>query len=51
MLDYSIRSPLAPTISPGFYGWTSRGGSSSSFYTVTLYVKRVIERERESDHC
>jgi hypothetical protein len=22
MLDYSIRGSLAPSISPGFYGWT-----------------------------
>jgi hypothetical protein len=22
MLDYSIRAPLTPSISPGFYGWT-----------------------------
>jgi hypothetical protein len=29
MLDYSIRGPLAPSISPGFYGWTGRGGSFS----------------------
>jgi hypothetical protein len=27
-LDRSIRGPLAPSISPGFYGWTGRGGSS-----------------------
>jgi hypothetical protein len=27
MLDYSIRGPLAPSISPGFYGWTGRGGA------------------------
>jgi hypothetical protein len=25
MLDYSIRGPLASSISPGFYGWTGRG--------------------------
>jgi hypothetical protein len=29
LLDYSIRGPLTPSISPGFYGWTGRGGSSS----------------------
>jgi hypothetical protein len=29
MLDYSIRVPLASSISPVFYGWTDRGGSSS----------------------
>jgi hypothetical protein len=29
MLDYSIRGPLASSISPGFYGWTGSGGSSS----------------------
>jgi hypothetical protein len=28
VLDYSIRSPLAPSISPGFYDWTDKGGSS-----------------------
>jgi hypothetical protein len=28
MLYYSIRGPLVPSISPGFYGWTGRGGSS-----------------------
>jgi hypothetical protein len=22
MLDYSIKGPLAPSISPGLYGWT-----------------------------
>jgi hypothetical protein len=27
MLDYSIRGPLAPSISPGFYSCTGRGGS------------------------
>jgi hypothetical protein len=27
MLDYSIRGPLAPFISLGFYGWTDRGGA------------------------
>jgi hypothetical protein len=26
MLDYSIKGPLAPSISLGFYGWTDRGG-------------------------
>jgi hypothetical protein len=26
VLDYSIRGSLAPSISPGFYGWTGRGG-------------------------
>jgi hypothetical protein len=29
MLDYSIRGLLVPSISPEFYGWTVRGGSSS----------------------
>jgi hypothetical protein len=29
MLDYSIRGPLASSISPEFYSWTDRGGSSS----------------------
>jgi hypothetical protein len=29
MLDYSIRGLLVPSISPGFYGWTIRGGFSS----------------------
>jgi hypothetical protein len=29
MLDYSIRAPLAPSISLGLYGWTGRGESSS----------------------
>jgi hypothetical protein len=29
MLDYSIRGPLAYSISPGFYGWIGRGGSST----------------------
>jgi hypothetical protein len=29
MLDYSIKGLLTPSISPGFYGWTGRGGSSS----------------------
>jgi hypothetical protein len=27
MLDYSIRGPLAPSMSPGFYGWIGRGGA------------------------
>jgi hypothetical protein len=27
MLDYSIRDPLTPSISPEFYGWTGRGGA------------------------
>jgi hypothetical protein len=27
MLDYSIRGPLAPSISLGFYGWTDRVGA------------------------
>jgi hypothetical protein len=27
LLDYSIRDPLAPSISPGFYGSTDRGGA------------------------
>jgi hypothetical protein len=30
MSDYSIRGPLAPSISPGFYGWNGRGESSST---------------------
>jgi hypothetical protein len=30
MLDYSIRCPIAPSILPGFYGWTGMGGYSSS---------------------
>jgi hypothetical protein len=30
MLDYSIRGPLAPSISSEFYGWTGRGGTSST---------------------
>jgi hypothetical protein len=34
MLDYSIRGPLAASISPGFYGWTDRGGSSSTTTTI-----------------
>jgi hypothetical protein len=25
VLDYSIRAPLTPFISPGFYDWTDRG--------------------------
>jgi hypothetical protein len=29
-LDYSIRGPLASSISPGFYGWTGRGEPSST---------------------
>jgi hypothetical protein len=29
-LDYNIRDSLAPSISPDLYGWTDRGGSSSS---------------------
>jgi hypothetical protein len=29
VLDYSIRDFLAPSISPVFYGWTGREGSSS----------------------
>jgi hypothetical protein len=28
ILDYSIRVPLATSISPVFYGWTDRVGSS-----------------------
>jgi hypothetical protein len=27
MLDYSIRDPITPSISPVFYGWTGRGGA------------------------
>jgi hypothetical protein len=27
LLDYSIRGPLTPSISPMFYGWTGRGGA------------------------
>jgi hypothetical protein len=27
MLDYSIRDPLTPSISPEFYGWIGRGGA------------------------
>jgi hypothetical protein len=30
ILDYSIRNPLAPYISLGFYGWTGREESSST---------------------
>jgi hypothetical protein len=30
MLNYSIRDPLAHSISPRFYGWTGRGGCSST---------------------
>jgi hypothetical protein len=30
MLNYSIRGPLAHSISPRFYGWTDRGGCSST---------------------
>jgi hypothetical protein len=33
MLDYSIRDIIAPSRSPGFYGWTDRGGSSSTLNT------------------
>jgi hypothetical protein len=29
MLYYSIRAPLAPSISPGLYGWVGRGGTVS----------------------
>jgi hypothetical protein len=29
LLDYSIRAPLAPSVSPRFYGWSGRGGFSS----------------------
>jgi hypothetical protein len=29
MLNYSIRGSLAPSISPKFYGWIDKGGSSS----------------------
>jgi hypothetical protein len=29
VLDYSIRGSLTPSMSPGFYGWAGRGGSSS----------------------
>jgi hypothetical protein len=36
MLDYSIRGPLAPSISPGFYGWTGRGEESSSTYIAAI---------------
>jgi hypothetical protein len=28
MLDYSIRGPLTPSISPRFYGSTGRGGAT-----------------------
>jgi hypothetical protein len=27
VLDYSIRDPLTPFISPEFYGWIGRGGA------------------------
>jgi hypothetical protein len=29
VLDYSIKESLIPSISPGFYGWTDKEGSSS----------------------
>jgi hypothetical protein len=34
MLDYSIRDPLAPFISHGFYGWT---GSLPPLAKITFY--------------
>jgi hypothetical protein len=36
MLDYSIRGSLVPSISPRFYGWTGRGGSSSTYIIAMI---------------
>jgi hypothetical protein len=38
ILNYSIRDPLAPSISSGFYGWTGRGGSSSTWKYIVPIV-------------
>jgi hypothetical protein len=39
LLDYSIRGPLTPSISPEFYGWTDRGGSSSMILKSKSWVQ------------
>jgi hypothetical protein len=39
VLDYSIRDHLAPFISPMFYGWTDRGGSSSMVPELKSWVQ------------
>jgi hypothetical protein len=39
MLDYSIRGPITPSISPEFYGWTDRGGSSSMIPELRSWVE------------
>jgi hypothetical protein len=39
MLDYSIRCPITPSISPGFYGWTDREGSSSMIPELRSWVQ------------
>jgi hypothetical protein len=39
VLDYSIRDPLVPSISPGFYGWNVRGGSSSMISEPRSWVQ------------
>jgi hypothetical protein len=36
MLNYSIRGPLAPSISHKFYDWIGRGGSSSTNNSSSL---------------
>jgi hypothetical protein len=36
MLDYNIICPLAPSISPMLYGWTSRGGIIKLTHVITL---------------
>jgi hypothetical protein len=51
MLDNSIRGSLAPFISPGFYGWISRGGeggSSSIPNRPILNQRPMLSCSRES---
>jgi hypothetical protein len=42
MLHYSIRGPLTPFISPVFYGWTGRGGSSSMVPEPRSWVQFLL---------
>jgi hypothetical protein len=39
-LDYSIGGPFAPSISPGFYGWTGGGGAVYHSRHLTKNKKR-----------
>jgi hypothetical protein len=41
VLDYSIRGPLAPSISPGFYDWNDRGGTVCAMHGLGFTLHRA----------